>query len=247
MSAFFFGYLPMQIGGALLSRRFGAKSVLTYSALLWSAFTAVTPLAARCGFGVLIVCRVCMGLAEGVAFPAVFHYLASWIPKAERGRAVSTFLVGVHVGTTVALVLSPKLIAWHSWPMVFYVFGGAGFIWILLWSLLARDRDGDPEEDGGSRTPTVPGTGQVSVPHDDQASHAVRPMADSPAETRAGVRKTLALGNTRSFPGMLLSPAERRAFCYILSSTPCLAICFTQFMLSFCHCASIIPTTSCVS
>jgi MFS family permease len=230
MSAFFLGYLPMQIGGALLSRRYGAKRVLAYGAALWSAFTALTPAAARSGFHVLLVCRVCMGLSEGVAFPAIFHYLACWIPKAERGRAVSTFLVGVHVGTTLALVLSPKIITRYSWQAVFYVFGAAGGVWILFWVLLARDRDADPCEDtdrvseigrDGSRTRSLSEMQTTSNLHYDG-------VADN---SRHSVRRRLG--------GAVLSPSERRALRFICTSTPCLAICCTQFIMSFCHCTII--------
>jgi MFS family permease len=229
MSAFFLGYLPMQIGGALLSRRYGAKRVLAYSAALWSAFTALTPAAAHSGFRVLLVCRVCMGLSEGVAFPTVFHYLASWIPKAERGRAVSTFLVGVHVGTTLALVLSPKIIARYSWQAVFYVFGAAGGVWILFWVLLARDRDGDPCED----------TDRVS----EAARDGSRNRSLSERQTTSNLRHDdvadYSQNSARRRLGGVLSPSELRALHFIFTSTPCLAICCTQFIMSFCHCTII--------
>lgn len=96
LSAFFLGYLPMQLGGAVLCRRAGAKRVLALGAAGWSLFTALTPAAAAMGYSTLLVCRVAMGLTEGVAFPSVYHFLAGWIPANERGRAISVFLTGVH-------------------------------------------------------------------------------------------------------------------------------------------------------
>ncbi len=60
MSAFFIGYLFMQVGGALLARRFGGKAVLGYGAALWSLFTALTPWAADTGFHTLLACRFAM-------------------------------------------------------------------------------------------------------------------------------------------------------------------------------------------
>jgi MFS family permease len=101
-------YIPMQLGGALLCRRFGSKRVLTYGALLWSTFTALTPLSANHGFGSLLACRIGMGLSEGVAFPSAFHTLAQFVPCAERGRAVSIFVC------TSCNFLSDRLVVSHN-------------------------------------------------------------------------------------------------------------------------------------
>lgn len=142
MSAFFLGYLPMQLGGAILCRRYGGKRVLSLGAFLWSLFTILTPLASELGFAMLLVCRVCMGLCEAVAFPSVYHFLSFWVPASERGLSTSVFLTGAHVGTTVALVLSPIIIRVWSWHWIFYLFGSAGMVWIVVWNLIAYDRDG---------------------------------------------------------------------------------------------------------
>jgi MFS family permease len=249
MSAFFCGYLPMQIGGALLCRRYGGKAVLTYGALLWSGFTALTPYAASLGFWVLIACRVAMGLSEGVAFPAMFHYLASWVPEAERGRSVSTFLVGVYLGTTVALVVSPKIIAWHSWHMVFYSFGVAGGIWILFWVLLARDRNvseddaaangidlqDEASQDGISLTRFSSSSSDFS--DDGELSSGNLTTVDllprDPAFIATPARRY------SGCTGRIISPAEAQAFRFILTNRSCLALCCVQFCVSFSHCTSL--------
>lgn len=142
LSSFFLGYIPMQLGGAILCRRLGGKTVLTCGAFLWSLFTLATPASGDYGGMMLLVgCRVLMGLAEGVAFPSVFHFLSSWIPSHERGRAVALFLTGAHVGTMAALIVSPVIIRTLDWRFVFYIFGSIGFAWIAAWHFLARDRD----------------------------------------------------------------------------------------------------------
>jgi MFS family permease len=246
MSAFFCGYLPMQIGGALLCRRYGGKAVLTYGAVLWSAFTALTPLAAGLGFWVLIACRVAMGLSEGVAFPSMFHYLASWVPEAERGRSVSTFLIGVYLGTTIALVVSPKIIAWHSWQMVFYSFGLAGGVWVLFWVLLARDRDAASNEATTNNVELSELASQDDMSlsrlssnssldlDDPQLSSAeIQRVALLPAETSTAAAPSRYY---RELLERIISPAEAKAFRFIITSKPCLALCCIQFCVSFSHC-----------
>lgn len=141
LSFFFLGYLPMQMGGAMLCRRFGAKLVLTIGAALWSLFTLLTPAACNAGYFPLLACRVLMGVSEGVAYPSVYHFLSTWIPPAERSRSIAFTLTGTHVGTTLALITSPIIIRYLSWQAVFYIFGLTGFIWIAFWHHFAYDRD----------------------------------------------------------------------------------------------------------
>lgn len=141
LSYFYLGYLPMNIGGALLCRRYGAKKVLTVGALLWSLFTICTPLACRTGFAVLVLCRVLMGASEGVAYPSLYHFLSTWIPANERARGIALMMSGTHVGTTIALILSPIIIRYASWQSIFYSFGLVGFVWVAAWHAIAYDRD----------------------------------------------------------------------------------------------------------
>ncbi|XP_017298285.1 probable anion transporter 1, chloroplastic [Diaphorina citri] len=64
LSAFAFGYFTSQVMGACAATRFGCKSVLTFSVLLWSVSTSITPLVAH-SIPLLIVTRVLLGLGEG--------------------------------------------------------------------------------------------------------------------------------------------------------------------------------------
>jgi MFS transporter, ACS family, solute carrier family 17 (sodium-dependent inorganic phosphate cotransporter), other len=228
MSAFFCGYLLMQFGGALLSRRFGAKRVLTIGALLWSAFTALTPLAADTNFAVLCLCRFMMGLSEGVAFPAVYHFLAGWIPPAERGRAVSTFLTGTHAGTTVALLISPHIAAQSSWRMVFWAFGAAGAFWIVAWHRIAYDKVAEIEKD------------------EDPGGYKALPVREADLErspgltanTSGGTLPVVALEKPSAVSfwiAKVVSAPERKAVAFILGNATTLSVCFTQFSLNLCH------------
>src|SRR5262245_14530732 len=87
LSSFFVGYLGTQLLGGWLATRIGGRRLLTFGVLWWSAFTLVTPLAARVSFGALIAARIGMGLGEGVAFPAIYQLFGKWIPLRERARA----------------------------------------------------------------------------------------------------------------------------------------------------------------
>lgn len=249
MSSFFAGYLMMQLGGAVLARRFGAKIVLAYGATIWSLLTALTPVFAKLGFFPLLLCRFGMGLSEGVAFPSIYHFLAGWVPPCERGRAISLFLTGVHVGTTVALILSPHIIHALGWEYVFYIFGAAGSIWIAAWLLIAYDKDADDEkiqkeEDSGSVIGKGSGYIAVSSADAEMPTRVIRSPANSPTMeiNDAPVDAKVSASNPvrgkpadRSVLAVIFSPAERRVVAAILTSVPCLAVCFTQFSVNLTH------------
>jgi len=57
--------LFFKIIGASTANRFGCKTVLMLAVLLWSISTVVTPFLAQ-SVPLLIVCRVVLGLGEGL-------------------------------------------------------------------------------------------------------------------------------------------------------------------------------------
>lgn len=244
MSSFFLGYLPMQLGGAILCRRFGGKRVLSWGAFLWSMFTFLTPLASATGYYPLLLCRVLMGLSEGVAFPSIFHFLSAWVPANERSRSISCFLTGVHVGTTFALIVSPIIIRVSSWQNIFYSFGVAGLVWILAWNLLAYDREGQVKEGQGSIEKadllSVPQSTNIDVV--DGLSSEKNPVS---AETE---RDDVISGYSPSIRGGLTSNDEKSRLHYqlfgssetsvlrhVLTNRSCIAVCVTQGLHGLIH------------
>ncbi|MGO9603260.1 MAG: ACS family MFS transporter [Candidatus Binataceae bacterium] len=143
LSAFFWGYLWPQLAGGWLADRFGGKRVLGLGVAIWSLATLITPAAARVSFGVLFGARVLLGLGEGVNFPAIHSIVARWMPARERARALSLNYSGMHLGTVIALVLSPPIVIAFGWPMLFYLSGAVGMVWVLVWMVRAADRPED--------------------------------------------------------------------------------------------------------
>lgn len=135
LSSFFFGYVTTQILGGYLSLRYGGKPVLATAVALWSISTLLTPLAAEASFGVLLFCRVTMGIGEGMALPCLHHLTARWIPLAERSTFLAATAVGKFVGTGSAMAAAPLVAAW--WPSIFYLFGVVGIVWVMAWQLMA--------------------------------------------------------------------------------------------------------------
>lgn len=253
LSSFFLGYIPMQLGGAVLCRRYGGKKVLMYGAFFWSLFTILTPVACWLGLGPLLICRIFMGLSEGVAFPSVFHFLSFWVPASERGFSTSVFLTGAHIGTTVALVISPVIIRVSSWHFIFYSFGAVGLLWIIAWSLIAYDRDDLKRANSSSMS--LPAKSLSQPAFEDkvpflESSGPRRPKQDMAVEsfdeegnTCADLESGRPAGPSRRecFPNCLgilsacINPAEMRAIRFVLSNRKTLTICLSQCIFGLIH------------
>ena len=64
MSAFFYGYMVLQIPGGWLAGKFGGKRVLGLGVLITALATVLMPTAARWDYRAVYVLRALMGLAE---------------------------------------------------------------------------------------------------------------------------------------------------------------------------------------
>ncbi|XP_043236936.1 sodium-dependent phosphate transport protein 1, chloroplastic-like [Amphibalanus amphitrite] len=142
LSSFALGYLTSQIIGGSLATRVGGRSVLLFAVLLWSLSTVITPLIAHSISG-LIICRILLGLGEGLGLPTIFHVYAHYVPVEERSRAFGYLIAAGGVGQTVAAVLCPHL----PWRTSFILLGLLGLAWLPLWCLLYPDT-GDAESEG---------------------------------------------------------------------------------------------------
>ena len=140
MSAFFVGYVVLQLPAGWLSDRIGGKWVLGIGVLLWSLFTVLTPPAAAAGVTVLIVCRFLMGVFESVTWPAVYNLFSCWVPLTARGFSLGLLNSSIAGGTVIAMLATPWIIdQWH-WQAAFYIYGSLGVIWSLVWFPLVPNR-----------------------------------------------------------------------------------------------------------
>src|SRR5271165_5927351 len=142
LSSFFWGYLLSQLVGGWVADRYGGKRVLAFGVATWSIATILTP-PATASLGLLLAVRAALGIGEGVNFPAIHSLAAKWTKGSERARAVALNFTGIHLGTVLALLLSPPLILRFGWRALFYCSGALGFIWLLPWMLKSANRPED--------------------------------------------------------------------------------------------------------
>lgn len=146
MSAFFLGYVTLQIPAGYLSDRFGGKWVLGLGVLFWSLFTLLTPASAALGITVLLACRFLMGVAEAVTWPSIYSLYSRWVHPDRRASAVGLMNSGISGGAVIALICTPWLISVWSWQGAFYLYGVLGILWFSVWGPRARSRPAKPTQ-----------------------------------------------------------------------------------------------------
>ena len=167
MSAFFLGYVTLQIPAGYLSDRFGGKWVLGLGVLFWSLFTLLTPASAALGITMLLVCRFLMGVAEAVTWPSIYSLYSRWVHPDRRASAVGLMNSGISGGSVIALICTPWLISVWSWQGAFYLYGLLGILWFGVWAPLARSRPVEPTQwETESTTAQAP----VETPQSDSTS-----------------------------------------------------------------------------
>ncbi|MBS1999809.1 MAG: MFS transporter [Cyanobacteria bacterium SZAS LIN-2] len=135
--AFGIGYMFMTTGGGILVDRYGARSVWSIAAILWSACTAVVGAASN--FWVFSSIRIMLGLSEGPHFPALTRVVADWLPSQERARSTAFGLAAVPLSSAIGAILITTLIRLYDWKMMFAILGSAGIVWAVIWIIFFRD------------------------------------------------------------------------------------------------------------
>jgi MFS family permease len=168
-TAFAFAYAAFEIPSGWLGDVFGPRLVLIRIVLWWSAFTALTGLVGLSiggiflGLGSLVLIRLFFGMGEAGAYPNITRALHNWFPFQERGTAQGAVWMSARLmgGLTPAIWLlliegigqtgdgttavgrTPLGTPTLDWRQTFWLFGGLGVVWCVLFALWFRNR---PEE-----------------------------------------------------------------------------------------------------
>jgi ACS family hexuronate transporter-like MFS transporter len=129
----------MLLMGGLIDR-LGTRVGYAVTVVAWSlASMAHGLMSSLSGF---FVARFALGFTEAGVFPASLKATSEWFPRKERALATGIFNAGTNVGAALApLVISFVFVRW-GWRWTFFVIGGLGFLWLILWLLIYRK----PEE-----------------------------------------------------------------------------------------------------
>jgi len=142
ISSFFsVGYGLAILPAGLLLSRLSPRAIMAAGICLWSAGTIMTPYSVGTGNMVLLLgARTLVGASESVVIPSVQRLLSNWIAPEKKSFAVAIVYCGFQSGTILAYSLSPQVIDYFGdWRSVFYLYGGAGLLFLVPWLILAKD------------------------------------------------------------------------------------------------------------
>ena len=111
--------------------KIGTRIGYTFIICLWSVAGMFHALARSATH--FMIARFGLGIGEAGNFPAGVKAISEWFPKKERALATGIFNSGTSVGVVLALFIVPWILRNYSWHEVFWITGGFGFIWMILW------------------------------------------------------------------------------------------------------------------
>ncbi|XP_050412208.1 sialin isoform X1 [Patella vulgata] len=142
LSAYFYGYLVLQIPGGWVASKFGPKKVVGIGMTLAGIATLLTPLAAGQNVIYVYIIRVIAGLCGGVIYPSIYTLWGRWAPPLEASLLIAVTGIGCGIGTIVTFAMTGVLCDssfLNGWPSVFYITGGFALLWSILWILAVAD------------------------------------------------------------------------------------------------------------
>ncbi len=130
-SAMFWIYAPgLLLWGALLDV-VGTRLACAVGLVVWAAASVAT--GAVNGFASLLSARLALGVGESVMPPACAKVVREWAPARERGWATGVFTAGYYAGPAIGFPICAWLVSAVGWRAMFYVLGGATFVFFFLW------------------------------------------------------------------------------------------------------------------
>lgn len=120
---FFVSYLALQIPGARMVERFGARRMLSSFMVAWGSLTVLTALV-RTPIE-LYLARFALGAAEAGFFPGVIVYLSYWFIREDRAKATSNFMGAIPLSSMLASPLAGWILG-RAW------LGVDGWRWLFV-------------------------------------------------------------------------------------------------------------------
>ena len=154
--AFALFYSGLAIPIAWLADRASRVRIIAWSVGLWSLFTALCGLTQN--FWQLFLARMGVGIGEAGGVAPSYALISDFYPKAQRGRALAFFSLGIPLGSALGIFFGAWLASHLDWRSAFLIVGLAGLPAALLVRLLIPEpvRGGKDGEDGAASAPAPP-------------------------------------------------------------------------------------------
>ena len=110
--------------------RANRRNIIAVALAIWSAMTVASGFAR--GFLSLMAARIGVGVGEAGCTPPAHSLISDYFPAERRATALSTYALGVPMGTLLGLAFGGYLADQLGWRMAFFVVGAPGVLLALL-------------------------------------------------------------------------------------------------------------------
>ncbi|XP_036599910.1 sodium-dependent phosphate transport protein 3-like [Trichosurus vulpecula] len=139
LSATLYGSVITTIPSGYFAGVFGGKKIVGLSLLTSSVLNLLVPLAADYGLLYLLIVRIVQGLAQGMNYSALSAFWPKWAPPLERTQLSTIGFSGTTLGNFISVFGGGFLCEYPGWPSIFYIYGGIGCVYSILWFALVYD------------------------------------------------------------------------------------------------------------
>jgi MFS transporter, ACS family, hexuronate transporter len=158
-SVFFLLYSISAVLGGSLADKIGAKKVIIGMVAIWSVVQFSTIFVSS--FAYLLATRIILGAGEGPSYSLAMTAASKYLPKEKLGIGLTLVSVGGPLGVAISAPILMQMITNFGWRSAFIATGVVGFIWIIAWIFIAKEKaitktEAAPEKGGAnvSVTPT---------------------------------------------------------------------------------------------
>ncbi|MFL6554738.1 MAG: MFS transporter [Bacillus sp. (in: firmicutes)] len=137
-SVFFLLYSLSAVLGGSLADKIGTKKVIAGMVAIWSIVQFSTIFVSS--FTYLLVTRIILGAGEGPSYALAMTAASKYLPKEKLGIGLTLVSVGGPLGVAISAPVLMHLIMSYGWRSAFISTGVVGFIWIIVWLWIAKEK-----------------------------------------------------------------------------------------------------------
>jgi MFS family permease len=155
LTIFLIGYAFSQILGGIYTRGIDPKKVAIVTFATWSIATAYIGISQS--IAALLICRLILGIAEGIYWPQQSRFVAAWFAPKELTKANSVIqYYGQFLALALGFIVMTPIYDYFGWRVLFLLAGGVGVLIIVpLYMVALRPQSEAPYVQAAETTPRV--------------------------------------------------------------------------------------------